>query len=332
MNDKTISPHEFEVSPYQPPATSMAESTEAEGLKLAGRWIRLLAYLADGLIFFIPLLALGFFVPFLANSFESGHGDLSNDLEKGIVVAIGIFFLLFFLAVMVINWVLLYKNGQTIGKRLLAIKIVRTDGSRASLLRIIFLRFLPTGLLNSIPFFGVVFTLLDPLLIFQKSRRCLHDLIADTIVIDTSKRRSIIAMIITSIVSIVLVMMMVGILAAIVIPAYTDYINKTKVTEARRLLSDATTEVDIQIAATRQFPSTLGDWIVTSGKFVASVELNSHHSYIQATMREDESPVSGKTIRMTFDAQTKKWICSAGSPNGLEDKYLPRSCRSGEED
>ena len=37
--------------------------------------------------------------------------------------------------------------------------------------------------IGGIPFVGFIFTIVDPLFIFQESRRCVHDLIADTLVI-----------------------------------------------------------------------------------------------------------------------------------------------------
>jgi uncharacterized RDD family membrane protein YckC len=40
------------------------------------------------------------------------------------------------------------------------------------------------SLLGAIPYVGWLVSLVDPLLIFGKDRRCLHDLIADTIVVD----------------------------------------------------------------------------------------------------------------------------------------------------
>lgn len=84
----------------------------------------------------------------------------------------------------VINCLLLHHNGQTIGKLALKIKVVRTDGSRIGLGRIILLRFLPIGLLGAIPVVGRFVGLVDSLMIFGTERRCLHDQIADTIVID----------------------------------------------------------------------------------------------------------------------------------------------------
>jgi uncharacterized RDD family membrane protein YckC len=78
---------------------------------------------------------------------------------------------------------LVEANGQSIGKRLVGIKVVRTDGSRASLARIFLLRNVVSSLPNFLPYLGWFYLLADPLLIYQDSRRCIHDLIADTIVI-----------------------------------------------------------------------------------------------------------------------------------------------------
>jgi uncharacterized RDD family membrane protein YckC len=87
------------------------------------------------------------------------------------------------LAVMITNLVFWHRYGQSIGKRMLKIKIARTDGSRAGLRRIFFLRFLVPGLISSIPMAGAVFNVVDNLMIFRDSRKCLHDNIADTLVI-----------------------------------------------------------------------------------------------------------------------------------------------------
>jgi uncharacterized RDD family membrane protein YckC len=83
----------------------------------------------------------------------------------------------------VITTWLVATNGQSIGKRLVGIKIVRTDGSRASLARIFLLRNAVNALPNLLPYVGWLYQLIDPLLIYQASRQCVHDKIADTIVV-----------------------------------------------------------------------------------------------------------------------------------------------------
>ena len=80
--------------------------------------------------------------------------------------------------------VMLYRHGQTLGKKILGIKIVRSDGSRAGLRRIVLLRYLVPGIIGAIPYVGFIFSLIDPLFIFGDEKRCVHDLMADTIVVD----------------------------------------------------------------------------------------------------------------------------------------------------
>jgi uncharacterized RDD family membrane protein YckC len=85
---------------------------------------------------------------------------------------------------------LVMANGQSIGKRMVGIKVVRTDGSRASFARIFFLRNVVNALPNLLPYVGWLYQLVDPLLIYQDSRQCLHDRIADTIVVRCVSERS----------------------------------------------------------------------------------------------------------------------------------------------
>ena len=79
-----------------------------------------------------------------------------------------------------VNCYFLIKNGQTIGKYLLGVRIADLNGDIPALWRIIFLRYLPTAVLGLLGFFGGVVSTLDSLMIFRRSRRCLHDLIAGT--------------------------------------------------------------------------------------------------------------------------------------------------------
>jgi len=46
-------------------------------------------------------------------------------------------------------------------------------------------------------------------------------------------------------------------------------------------------------------------------------------------MKEGYSAVSGKTLRLTYEAAQKTWRCSAAHPNGVNKKYLPKGCLSG---
>ena len=65
------------------------------------------------------------------------------------------------------------------------IKIVRVDGSRASFPRIFFLRAMVPGMIGGIPLLGALFSLTDMCFIFGDPKRCVHDYLADTIVINS---------------------------------------------------------------------------------------------------------------------------------------------------
>lgn len=171
----------METNPYAAPEATVDDlrAWDAQGLeeRKASRGKRLGAALLDGAINLVWIL------PFLWGAM------MAADVNRGIKPAapmVGLMLLGFALlvAIFVVNCLMLHRSGQTIGKRTLNIAIVRTDGSRMSLPRYIFIRVLPMGLLGAIPYVGGLIGLVDPLLIFGKDRRCLHDLIADTIVID----------------------------------------------------------------------------------------------------------------------------------------------------
>lgn len=84
----------------------------------------------------------------------------------------------------VANLVLLSKNGQTVGKKMVGTKVVMADGSEAPLWRIIVLRWLPLTAVSAIPIAGGILVIIDACVIFASERRCGHDYIAGTIVVD----------------------------------------------------------------------------------------------------------------------------------------------------
>ena len=215
----------FQVPPYQPPVAAI-NHTYQNNLELAGRDTRLVAFLVDFIIcllpiFFAILIAFFFFEDVFNINDETGDilaGDIEilTDQFEILMALIG-FVLSSLLIIVILNLGWLCQNGQTIGKRLLSIKIVRTDGSKAGLLRIIFLRGFAVPLIvfiSTLPWWKSIVFLVNHLLIFQKSRRCGHDLIADTTVIEAieggSKHRSTIETIIAAIIFILVSLIMIG--------------------------------------------------------------------------------------------------------------------------
>jgi uncharacterized RDD family membrane protein YckC len=77
----------------------------------------------------------------------------------------------------------LVTRGQTLGKMLFKLRIVRSDGSRPDAWRLLGLRYGVGMLTNLNAGVAMAYGLIDSLLVFRESRRCLHDSIADTQVI-----------------------------------------------------------------------------------------------------------------------------------------------------
>jgi uncharacterized RDD family membrane protein YckC len=155
---------------------------------LAERGARLLAASIDELIVlgtFLPMLfgSVPALINLVAGGADSGRfdtGTFVNAMLGGPGTTITVVALLTWCAITA--W-LVAANGQSIGKRLVGIKVVRTDGSRASFARIFLLRNVVSSLPNLLPYLGWFYMFADPLLIYQDSRKCIHDLIADTIVV-----------------------------------------------------------------------------------------------------------------------------------------------------
>ncbi|RYY76494.1 MAG: RDD family protein [Gammaproteobacteria bacterium] len=78
----------------------------------------------------------------------------------------------------------LFLRGQTIGKRVMGIAIVTLDNQKPPFLPLIFNRYLTQWILGMVPGLGPLLRVVDVLAIFRTDKRCVHDLIAKTKVID----------------------------------------------------------------------------------------------------------------------------------------------------
>ena len=157
-------------NPYAAPFSRL-EDTNTQVLHLATRLSRLGAYLLDMMSIALVAIIAAIVLPAVSKSNETA-GNVAIAL-----IGIGV------LIIAAIQIVFLHKYGQTIGKRLVGIKVVQTDGSRCELWRFFVLRYFVPGLLGAIPLIGPLVTIIGLLLIFGEQQRCLHDLTANTIVI-----------------------------------------------------------------------------------------------------------------------------------------------------
>jgi uncharacterized RDD family membrane protein YckC len=158
---------------YAPPQANVEDVAEAaQGPQLAGRVERLGAAILDTVFQSLVLWLVSLLTPY--NPWDTQGRDAWS--FNGVSMAIGV------LIFLMLNGYLLATRGQTIGKLLLKIRITRPSGEAASVTRLA-LRYgagFAAGLVMAVIW---VYSLVDCLLIFRKSRRCLHDVIGDTIVV-----------------------------------------------------------------------------------------------------------------------------------------------------
>ena len=147
-------------------------------VKLAPRGLRLIAISIDAAI---VLLLCTFAFRFLYRSFFTFdfRRIISLDTDYLLLInfiAVGSSCLIYFL----INGYSLHKSGQTIGKKIIGIKITDEKGGVPPLSKTYLIRFFIPAIIASLPVFGYLLWFIDALFIFTKNKKCLHDHIAET--------------------------------------------------------------------------------------------------------------------------------------------------------
>ena len=148
-------------------------------VEAASRLSRLGAKVVDAVAGLAPFGAVAIFIPSAMRS--GGLGSLLVFIILACVISLG---------VLIAQIVLLVQHGQTIGKKAFGIRMITSGGDIPSIWRVFFLRWLPFAVVGAVVQMvfqvrgsGSLIHLVDVLLIFQPTRRCLHDLFADTHVI-----------------------------------------------------------------------------------------------------------------------------------------------------
>ena len=145
-----------------------------------------------------------------------------------------------------------------------------------------------------------------------------------------------------TLIELMIVVAIIGILAAVAIPSYQDYTARAQVTEAVSLAS--------------QYKTSLAEWYSDQGTYtgvtVASIGGTTQGKYVQditfsvtgsdptgtiavfATMKA--TGVNSNVASSIFNLETqdggRTWECGSNAPsgkpaNGLLDKYLPGTCK-----
>lgn len=167
----------MEHNAYQAPEASLIEeSTIIERKELASRWRRLGAAFLDGLILLIPSSVIMYFL----GSFQNIMDGVLPSWEQVVILFISTLFLH-----VLINLRPLKENGQTLGKKALRIKVVTMKNMKPDLATLIVKRYLSFAICGEIPVVGNALSTINILLIFGNNKRCGHDYIAGTKVVES---------------------------------------------------------------------------------------------------------------------------------------------------
>ena len=166
------------LNPYAPPLASIDSAPiPAQILTAATPRSRLAAFSIDVLLL-LPLFA-GLAI---SGTLAQPPTDAAHQMGRGATALFAVTSV-YFAALVVYQMVMLARRGQTVGKRVMKIRIVKMDGAVPGFVQAVLLRMIVSALPRAIPVVGHLYTLIDLLFIFRADRRCLHDRIAGTRVV-----------------------------------------------------------------------------------------------------------------------------------------------------
>ncbi|MEO8857708.1 MAG: pilin [Burkholderiaceae bacterium] len=142
-----------------------------------------------------------------------------------------------------------------------------------------------------------------------------------------------------TLIELMIVVAIIGILAAVALPAYQDYTIRAKVSELILAGSSGKTSLAEAVQSNGSFPPAASDPVATqASKYVAAVGYiyNSASSgTIVAVATGAEPKLAGKGVQFVGTATDNgqvTWVCGAAAVAGsvtavMDSKYLPASCK-----
>jgi type IV pilus assembly protein PilA len=134
-----------------------------------------------------------------------------------------------------------------------------------------------------------------------------------------------------TLIELMIVVAIIGILAAVAIPAYQDYIARSQMSEAVGMLSAGKVAVSEYISDKGTAPASVTDVVhVTAGKYVSAIAIEGTPTAtaitFSASMKASgvNSSIQDRTVLMYTTDSGKTWTCTRGN---VEAKYLPGACR-----
>jgi type IV pilus assembly protein PilA len=141
-----------------------------------------------------------------------------------------------------------------------------------------------------------------------------------------------------TLIELMIVVAIIGILAAVAIPAYQDYIARAQVSEAVSLLGSGKTPFAEYFSSQGTWPTAASDVMGnTTGKYTSSISIGASNTTapgaitLIGTMKASNVNVNiaSSTVGLNSTDGGKVWTCfTTGTGTPLASKYVPSNCRS----
>ncbi len=138
-----------------------------------------------------------------------------------------------------------------------------------------------------------------------------------------------------TLIELMIVVAIIGILAAVAIPAYQDYTIRSQASEGLSLAAGAKTALAEFYNQRGVFPANnqsagLAKAASIKGSYVKGVDAGATKGQIAVTYGYDvNATINGKTLLVSAitNAGSVEWTCKPGGGTAIAKKYLPTSCR-----
>lgn len=314
--------------------TDGAGIAAAQDVVFAGFWRRFGAYVIDTLVLSVGYFAFSFAVIFLAAL--AGHPiDPEDEVGATGVLTLGLFLGYYVVAALYYALQECSARQATLGKRAVGIKVCDEAGRRLRFGQAFGRWF--AALLSYVTFLvGFV------LAAFTRRKQALHDMVAETLVVDRwaftespERQQRHIGFLPFLMVFVFALVPVLGILAAIAVPAYQDYVRRAEVATAIQaadplkalVLAGRTDDGGCAVNG----EGGIGEPADYAGPGLASIDVgtitDTGNCGMQLNLAGEDPDATGDgaagRVWIEYDADAEAWLCTSD----LQDRVLPTSCR-----